>query len=119
MSELKRYEPESSTICGGEYENCKVYMAEYEDGRFVKLKDVLLLAQPPIFDPPSSPYEQPVPEGYEKMDSYSNGKNLIVLGVPRDDSDHNCDAMGCGTLDHVVAVIPLVEVDWSGPKAPS
>lgn len=55
MSELKRYEPESSTICGGEYENCKVYMAEYEDGRFVKLKDVLLLAQPPIFDPPSSP----------------------------------------------------------------
>ena len=50
MDKLKRYEPESSTICGGEYD-CKVYMAEYEDGRFVKLKDVQGLAQPPTSEP--------------------------------------------------------------------
>ncbi len=90
-------------------------------GPYVYDPDHEFPAQPPTSDQPcEKPCEQPVPEGYEKMDAYSNGKNLIILGVPRDDSDHNCDAMGCGTLDHVIAIIPLIEVDWSGPiKAPS
>ncbi len=84
-------------------------------------------AQPPASEPPKEPgYEQPVPSGFEKMDAYSNGEILIVLGVPIEDLDvnenpiHNCDEMGCGSLDHTIAIIPLNEIDWQGPlKEPS
>jgi len=31
-------------------------------------------------------------------------KEIVVLGVPSEDHncDHNCDQMGCGTMDHVL-----------------
>jgi hypothetical protein len=30
-----------------------------------------------------------------------------VYGIP--DEDHDCDAMGCSSIAHVIAVVPLVD----------
>jgi hypothetical protein len=40
---------------------------------------------------------------------YNN--ELLITGTPHeDDSDHNCDEMGCATCEHVLLRIPLVNV---------
>ena len=64
------------------------------------------------------------PEGFYPIAAYTNGYEIVVLGLPEcfpelDDDDplaHNCDAMGCGSLDHVVARIPVLqptpELEW-------
>lgn len=44
-----------------------------------------------------------VPAGYQRVDAYSDGKVLILLGSPdSNDESHNCDEMGCGSMDHVL-----------------
>lgn len=52
-----------------------------------------------------------VPKGYQPMEAYTNGKEIVVLGEPDDgddltESSHNCDAMGCSSVDHVILRIP-------------
>jgi hypothetical protein len=56
------------------------------------------------------------PEGYVKADGYGDetqgfrayvkGNDVVVCGVPADTDDeesaHNCDQMGCGSMDHVL-----------------
>lgn len=46
------------------------------------------------------------PEGYYRLmgaEVYSNGKYLVILGDPDpEDDSHNCDAMGCCTMSHVL-----------------
>ncbi len=68
------------------------------------------------------------PKGFWKLDAYTNGYQIVVLGTPpyRDDYDendpnaHNCDAMGCGSLDHVLCKIPILapmpELSWANPN---
>jgi len=46
------------------------------------------------------------PKGFIKLPTYAvfiKGNRLIVLGEPdSEDGRHNCDEMGCGSLDHVI-----------------
>lgn len=46
-----------------------------------------------------------VPEGWFGLDVegvYIKGDQLVVVGEPDEQIEHNCDAMGCGSLDHVL-----------------
>ncbi len=47
-------------------------------------------------------YTSRVPAGYQKIDAYSNGTKVVLCGRPGKDDGHDCDAMGCGSLDHVL-----------------
>lgn len=54
----------------------------------------------------SIPYEfsenDGIPKGWVKIEAYSNGKEIVVLGeVDENDEEHNCDEMGC-RWDHVI-----------------
>lgn len=51
--------------------------------------------------------EDRLPKGYHKIDAVTNGYEIVIFGEPLDfiEDDplcHNCDAMGCGTFDHVL-----------------
>jgi len=55
-----------------------------------------------------------VPEGYYPVVAWSNGEEVVINGdPPREPEDydeetgHNCDAMGCSTLWHVIHRAPL------------
>jgi hypothetical protein len=38
--------------------------------------------------------------------------DLVLLGTPRDDDEgHNCDAMSCSSLSHVLLRVPLYQCD--------
>lgn len=57
-----------------------------------------------------------IPEGCKLVEAYETETQIIVLGEPEDEPEglsndemdrwyetaHNCDAMGCGTLSHVM-----------------
>ena len=46
-----------------------------------------------------------VPAGWVGLDidgAYINGTQLVIFGSPAEGSEHNCDAMGCSTLNHVL-----------------
>ena len=50
---------------------------------------------------------------YYKITAYTNGYQIVILGDPPeyDESDpnsHNCDEMGCGSLEHVLDRIPIM-----------
>lgn len=40
--------------------------------------------------------------GLDICGAYVKGNEFILLGEPDEQSDHNCDAMGCGTFEHVL-----------------
>jgi hypothetical protein len=53
-----------------------------------------------------------VPGEYRKIEAYTNGFEIVVMGMPvevpeGDPLFHSCDEMGCGSLDHVVARVPI------------
>ena len=64
------------------------------------------------------------PKGFWEIEAYTNGYQIVVMGYPPDNDEldappyHNCDEMGCGSLDHVVARIPIMspmpELAWAG-----
>lgn len=46
-----------------------------------------------------------VPKGWVGLDidgAYINGTQLVIFGSPAEGSQHNCDAMGCSSLNHVL-----------------
>lgn len=52
-----------------------------------------------------------VPKGFAPVEAFADGKNIVILGEPDEsdeltESSHNCDAMGCGSMDHVIVKIP-------------
>lgn len=51
-------------------------------------------------------HEDFVPAGHLKIvgaqEVFIGPRSIVVLGVPPEDSDHDCDGMGCGSLDHVL-----------------
>lgn len=49
-----------------------------------------------------------LPKGATLVEAYLTEREIIVMGRPKeDDENHNCDAMGCGTLSHVRHRLPL------------
>ena len=63
-----------------------------------------------------------VPEGYVKLEAFSNGKWLVVLGDPPDENFdpegkwHDCDAMGCNSLGDHVLYRASVNLPWINGK---
>lgn len=53
-----------------------------------------------------------IPKGAALVECYETEKEYVVIGQPNDIDDetdpnyHNCDAMGCSSLSHVVARFP-------------
>lgn len=79
------------------------------------------------WDAVAEPIYDPTPKGYWDIEAYTNGYEIVVVGYPPNDEDlppgsptHNCDQMGCGSLDHVVARIPVntptPELEWNGTR---
>ena len=52
-----------------------------------------------------------IPKSAILVEAYLTDREVIVMGRPPESDDeetgHNCDAMGCGTLSHVIYRIPL------------
>ena len=53
------------------------------------------------------------PKGYHRIKSYTNGYQIVILGMPPefDEGDplqHNCDEMGCGWGEHVLDRVPVM-----------
>ncbi len=49
--------------------------------------------------------EERVPDGFKKLEFcevFVGLGQIVVLGTPGD--DHDCDKMGCGSLDHVILI---------------
>ena len=44
---------------------------------------------------------------------------FMVLGDPGDDEDHDCDAMGCSSVSHVLVRLPLAALRASSPAEPT
>jgi len=43
------------------------------------------------------------PMGSILCECYETADEYVIIGHPGDDETHNCDAMGCGSMSHVVA----------------
>jgi hypothetical protein len=51
------------------------------------------------------PVDERVPEGYILIVAYAKGENVVTpVTLEEGDEYHNCDAEGCGSLDHVVSM---------------
>lgn len=55
--------------------------------------------------------EAKIPQGFTELKNVyavfvSENNEIVVLGIPKESEDeetgHNCDYMGCGSLDHVI-----------------
>jgi len=60
-----------------------------------------------------------------RIEAYTNGNQIVVLGDPPileedDPLSHNCDEMGCSSVEHVVARIPIMypcpQLEWLRPE---
>lgn len=53
-----------------------------------------------------------IPKGATLIEAYITSSNeIVVMGQPKkDDENHNCDAMGCGSLSHVLHRLPLQNI---------
>lgn len=54
-----------------------------------------------------------IPFDYWKIEAYTNGHQIVVVGDPPADPEdemlmHSCDEMGCGSVGpHVIAYVPI------------
>jgi hypothetical protein len=72
--------------------------------------------------------EDRTPTGFWKLDAYTNGCQIVVLGeIPykddydeNDPNEHNCDEQGCGSFEHVLCRIPVMspmpQLNWANPE---
>jgi hypothetical protein len=53
---------------------------------------------------------QRVPKGFKKIEAYTDYKTVVIMGdlYVLDGDSHNCDAMGCGSVGHVMARLPIL-----------
>ena len=53
-----------------------------------------------------------IPDDFVPITAYTDGQEIVILGSPPDEdrdphgAKHDCDAMGCGSLGHVVGRFP-------------
>ena len=58
-----------------------------------------------------------IPDGYRKIEAYTNGREIVALEWPEDDDEnHNCDCLGCSGLDHVKYRVAIP--DWQQLQRP-
>lgn len=53
-----------------------------------------------------------VPEGWIGLEIdgvYVKDNQLVIFGSPEENSDHNCDAMGCSSINHVLVRCSIPE----------
>lgn len=44
-----------------------------------------------------------IPKGAKLVEAYETQREIVVMGDPPEDDDmHDCDALGCGSLGHVL-----------------
>lgn len=45
-----------------------------------------------------------LPEDWKEVTAsvYVKGREIVITGTPEEDSAHNCDHMGCGSIEHVL-----------------
>jgi hypothetical protein len=57
------------------------------------------------------------PKGFKKIEAYTDYKIVVIMGDPYvlDGDNHNCDAMGCGSMGHVMARLPILPEDTTLP----
>ena len=79
------------------------------------MHETLLLAA--IKDERCHCYRRHLPAGCNALDAYTDGTHVIFCGLPSGDENHNCDEMGCGSLDHVLYRIPLGDSGKGGDDA--
>lgn len=61
-----------------------------------------------------------IPKGATLVEAYLTDRELIVCGMPKEnDESHNCDAMGCTTLSHVLYRFPIHTTSGDEPGATS
>jgi len=59
--------------------------------------------------------QEGVPKGYRKVEAYTNGKEIVALEWPEDeDENHNCDALGCSSSQHVKYRVTIP--DWQAAQ---
>ncbi len=67
-------------------------------------------------------------DDWHKISAYTNGYQIIVVGFPIDEVEedsplyHSCDAMGCSSVEHVLARIPIMHPEpylMPPPKPPA
>jgi hypothetical protein len=51
---------------------------------------------------------------YWKVEAYTNGFEIVILGEPNElpaehPLAHDCDSMGCSSVNHVILRIPILE----------
>lgn len=51
-----------------------------------------------------------IPKGFEEREDatvYMSYQEIVVTGTPNDEEKHNCDHMGCSSMEHVIFRSPL------------
>ena len=48
-----------------------------------------------------------IPAGARLVEAYETDKEVIVIGEPNGDRNHDCDQMGCTTFSHVMFRFPI------------
>lgn len=52
-----------------------------------------------------------IPKGARLVEAWEHNGHLVVMGTPAREEDeetgHNCDAMGCSSVSHVVLRVPI------------
>jgi hypothetical protein len=58
-----------------------------------------------------------IPKGAVLVEAYLTEREIVICGSPKeDDENHNCDAMGCTTLSHVLYRLPLPNDGTHAPR---
>jgi hypothetical protein len=83
----------------GSAERARYLLAEAIQGEVKKRLDAYLNDEWMILRVP----RLAVPDGAQLAECYETEKEFVIVGMPdADDEEHDCDAMGCGTLSHVL-----------------
>jgi len=107
---LREWEPEDEVYTGREVRREVTHiMVTFAD---VLAPGYVVLS---IAKPKRNQYQDvPLPSGYQPIEVYTNGRELVVLGDPPEEGDepirHNCDEMGCASTFHVVLRVRLTNM---------
>ncbi len=118
MNEQKLGDRATCKMCSGEIEYIGPYWRHVGEHQ----------PRHPATPKPIIELEDYTPSEFWKIEAFTNGYQIVVMGSPPDSEDlgipdddllnHNCDDMGCGSVgDHVLCRIPVMqpmpELNWT------